>query len=219
MVDKPTVEFSPDSFQDTPLAELCLEDALRIGSARSAKLSDKDLKVTSVRFCVDGLYKWYKSFADRCQTGSVFSMARDVSWYWASFCAADPTLSSLVTEYHALLHEITEGTHYTDLAERMDEACKVEKVGRSSYLPFSIIVPMEAYSVILDCAVALGVPFSLFYQLGMGKALASNQGGLYAPWVERKIQPLFDEIMARAEDRLRDFLEIKNTMEFRKCSE
>src|SRR3972149_677303 len=180
------VNLNPKSFQDTPLCELCFEDALKAGAKKSESLKPSDFKETSIRFCVDGLYKWYKSFSKHYETGSVFTMIRDSSWWWSSFCATDPTLTKLVKDYYSLLKEITENTSYTDLAERMDDASRVEKVGRSK-LHFSILIPYEAHGVILDCSTALGVPFSLFFQVGLGKALSSNRQGLYSKWVADKV--------------------------------
>lgn len=207
---------STGSFRDAPLAELCLEDALEAGAAKSAKVSSDDFKETSIKFCVDGLYKWCKSFAQRTGRGSVYSLTRDLSWYWASYCTEDNVLSGLVKEYYSLLHDITEDTSYTDLAERMDEASRIEKVGRYSEVPFHVKLPLEPCGIIGDCATAVGISFSLFFQVGLGKALSVNRGGLYADWVARKFQPLFSEVMARAEGRLYDFLEIRNTVDFRR---
>ena len=208
------VNLNPKTFQDTPLCDLCFEDALREGSRKSAALKPQDFKETSIRFCVDGLYKWYKSYARHYGRASVFTMIRDTSWWWSSFCGTNDTLTSLVKEYYALLKTITEETDYADLADKMDDASRLEKVGKSkSHL--SITVPLEARGIIGDCSVALGVPFSQFYQLGLGRALASNQQGLYSAWAESKVRPLFDEVMARAVSRLESFLEINNDVVFR----
>ncbi len=208
------VNLNPKMFQDAPLCDLCFEDVLREGSRKSAGLKPQDFKETSIRFCVDGLYKWYKSYARHYSRTSVFMMIRDASWWWSSFCGTNDTLTSLVKEYYALLKTITEETDYADLADKMDDASRLEKVGKSkSHL--SITVPLEAHGIIGDCSVALGVPFSQFYQLGLGRALASNQQGLYSAWVESKVNPLFDEVMARAVSRLESFLEINNDVVFR----
>ncbi len=215
MTDKSKpISIRPSDAIEESLCDLCFEDALKIGCAKSEKLKPQDLKETSIRFCVDGLYKWYKSYSKHYRSGSVFAMVRDASWYWASFCETDDILTALVKEYYSLLKDITEDTSYTDLAERMDEAGRVEKIGRRGY-PFSVAIPMETHGVISDCAVALGVPFSLFFQIGLGKALSVNRQGLYSAWVKGKFQPLFDEVMMRAEKRLKSFSEIRNNMEFK----
>jgi hypothetical protein len=208
------VPLNPKTFKETPLCDLCFEEALKIGSRKSESLKSSDFKETSIRFCIDGLYKWYKSFSHSYHSKSVFAMIRDASWYWASFCENDLTFSSVVKEYYSLLKDITENTAYTKLAERMDESDKIEKTGHGGR-PFSINIPVEANGVIADCAVAIGVTFSVFFQLGLGKALSANQQGLYSSWSQAKIQPLFDEVMTRAKARLDDFAEIRNSMEFK----
>ncbi len=208
------VSINPRSMRETPLCELCFEDALKVGARKSGELKSTDFKETSIRFCIGGLYKWYKSYAKHYGDSSVYAMIRDVGWYWSSFCGTDDTLSSLVREYYSLLKDITENTAYTDLAERMDELARIEKVERSSY-PFSIALPFECHGVIADCAVALGMSFSVFYQLGAAKALSSNRQGLYSDWSARVVHPLFDEVMARGKSRLESFAEIKNTVDFR----
>jgi len=212
------VNINPKTFQDTPLCDLCFEDALREGSQKSAGLKPQDFKETSVRFCVDGLYKWYKSYTKHYGKSSVFIMVRDASWWWASFCGTSESLTELVKGYYSLLKEITENTAHTDLAERMDETVRIEKVGRGSY-PFSVLIPFECHGIISDCAVALGMPFAQFYQLGLAKALSTNRNGLYAKWVSSKVDPLFDEVMERVKSRIKVFGRIRNEVEFRGCQE
>ena len=209
------VNLNPRAFVDTPVCDLCFEDALEVGRKKSDGLKPQDFKETSIRFCIDGLYKWYKSFARHYGKSSVYVMARDVSWYWASFCGTDPTMVGIVREYYSLLKDITENTPYADLAERMDEAERIKEVGKRSYTPFSIAIPSEAHGIIADCAGALGTNFSLFYQVGMGRALSANRQGLYSFWVDGKFNLLWEEVMSRSEKRLQDLLEIRNTMDFR----
>ena len=208
------VNLNPRAFVDTPACDLCFEDALEVGRKKSEGLKPQDLKETSIRFCVDGLYKWYKSFSKQHGKSSVFTMIRDASWWWASFCGTDPTLIKLVKEYYELLKDITENTSYADLAERMDEADRVEKVGKSR-THFSVNIPFECHGVISDCSVALGMSFGQFYQLGLAKALASNRNGIYAKWVKDTVDPLFNEVMGRAKTRIKSFRRIKNELEFR----
>ncbi len=221
--DKPTpkpkpVSIRPQSFVEEVLSDLCFEDALKIGQAKSDKLRPQDFKETSIRFCIDGLFKWYKSYSKHYRAGSVFTMIRDISWWWSSYCGTNDTLTSVVKEYYDLLKYITENTDYTDLAERMDEASRVEKVGKSRQ-HFTVIIPFETHGVIADCAVSLGVPFSQFFQVGLGKAISANRLELYATWSKTKVQPLFDEVMTRAESRLKAFREIRNDVVFRDAAE
>jgi hypothetical protein len=209
-----SININPRTYQDSPICDLCFEDALEVGRKKSEGLKSQDFKETSIRFCVDGLYKWYKSFAKQHGKSSVFTMVRDASWWWSSFCGTDPTLSKLVKGYYELLKDITENTSHADLAERMDEAARVEKVGKSR-THFSLLIPFECHGVIADCAVALGMSFGQFYQLGLAKALASNRDGLYEKWVVDTVDPLFIEVMGRAKTRIKSFRRIRNELEFR----
>ena len=213
MVDK-SVKLSTSSFRDIPICELCLEDALKAGAAKSEKLKPQDFRETSMRFCVDGLHKCLKSFAKHYGETSAFGMIRDLSWYWASFCSADETMVGLVHNYYSLLKDLTEKTDFTDLFDRMDEPLRVKEIGRSGY-PFTVIVPIGARSVIQDCAVALGTSFSVFYQVGLSKALASDSQGRYSAWAATRFVPLFDEFMQRSKARLRGMKEIRKIMEIR----
>jgi len=212
------VNLNPKTFQDTPFCDLCLEDALEAGRKKSDGLKSQDFKETSIRFCVDGLYKWYKSFSKQHGKSSVFVMIRDASWWWASFCGTDSTLTTLVREYYDLLKDITENTDYTDLAERMDEPLRVKEIGRGGK-PFTILIPFECHGIISDCAVAIGIPFSIFCQLGLAKALSANRSGLYAKWVAKSVDPLFNEVMGHAKSRVKTYKRIRNDMEFLDCKE
>jgi len=145
-------------------------------------------------------------------------LVRDVSWWWASFCGTDPTFTKLVRDYYALLKDITENTDYTDLAERMDEPLRVKEIGRGGR-PFNVLVPFECYGVVSDCATAIGMPFAIFYQVGLAKALASNQGGLYSKWVASTVNPIFNEVMGHAKSRQKVYKRIRNDMEFLQCQE
>ena len=214
----PGVPLNPKSFQDTPFCELCYEDALKAGSRKYESLKPSDFKETSIRFCVDGLYKWYKSFSKQHGKSSVFSMIRDASWWWSSFCGTDPTFIKLVREYYDLLKDITENTDYTDLAERMDEPLRVKEIGRGGR-PFNIFIPFECHGIILDCATAIGVPFAIFFQLGLAKALASNRNGLYSKWVVKTVDPLFSEVMGHAKSRAKVYKRIRNDMAFMDAEE
>lgn len=208
------INLNPKNFKDTPLCDLCFEDALKTGAEKSGNLSQQDFKETSIRFCVDGLYKWYKSYAKHYGDTSVFVMVRDASWYWASFCGTDDVMVGLVKEYYSLLKDITEETYYTDLADRMDEAVRVKEFGNVGQ-HFTLSIPLTCHGVIGDCATALGMSFSSFYQLGLGKALSSNKNELYSKWADWVVRPLFDEVMEKANLRLENFLEVRNTLNYR----
>jgi hypothetical protein len=204
------VSIRPDSFVDT---YLCFEDALKIGSAKSSGLQASDFDLTSVRPCVDGLIKRYKSFA-RQYKGSVFSLLRDASWHWASFCEDNEILVSVTKEYFSLLRDLTENYNYTDLEEKMDVGKKIKEVGYRGR-PLTVTIPREAHGVIADCGVAVGTTFSLFYQVGLGWSLSRNSRQLYKLWSDDTVQPLFDEVMAKAEKRLEDFLDIRDSIRSR----
>jgi len=212
------VNLNPKTFQDTPFCDLCFEDALEAGRKKSDGLKSQDFKETSIRFCVDGLYKWYKSFSKHYGKSSVFVMVRDASWWWASFCGTDLTLTKLVREYYDLLKDITENTDYTDLAERMDEPLRVKEIGRGGK-PFNVLIPFECYGIISDCATAIGMPFAIFYQVGLAKALSTNRSALFPKWVSSKVDPLFNEVMKYAKSRIKVFDRIRNEVEFRCCQE
>lgn len=205
------VSLNPLSFEDIRLCERCLEDALDEGHKLSEKQKPDAWHETSIRFCVDGLYKWYKSYVGE---GSVFSAVRDLSWHWMSFCCNDPVLSRARREYASLLKEITENTPYTDLADRMDEYHRFLYFGRRGR-SFNISIPREASGVIGDTAVAIGTSFSSLLQVGLGWSLSTNRQGLYQSWIKSVFTPLFDEVMTVANNRLEEFTEIRNTLEFR----
>ena len=206
-----SVKLSTSSFRDIPICELCLEDALKAGAAKTNQLKPGELKETSMRFCVDGLYDWLRSFAKHYGESSPFGMIRDLSWYWASFCSTDKTMIGLITEYYSLLKDLTENTDYTDLVKDMNEPVRVEKIDRAGP-HITAVIPFPAYGAIQDCAMALGTSFSVFYQLGLSKALASDSQGRYRTWATAKFIPLFDEFMKRSKAKLRKLKEIRRFM-------
>lgn len=213
MADK-SVKLSTSSFRDVPICEMCLEDALKAGAAKSAQLKPTDFNATSMRFRVDGLYDWLWSFAKHYSNSSLFGVIRDLSWYWASFCATDETMTELVSEYHALLKDMTESSDFTDFVSDMREPLRVEKVGHAEY-PVTVHIPFAAFGIIQECAMILGTSFPLFYQVGLAKALASDSQGRYSGWAATRFVPLFDEFMGRAKARLRRLKELRKFMEFR----
>jgi len=211
VVDK-SVKLSTSSFRDIPICELCLEDALKAGAAKSEKLKPQDFRETSIRFCIDGLCSWLKSFAVNRGETTLFAMTRDLSWYWASFCSTDETMLGLVVEYYSLLRDLTEKTALTDLVAQLDEPLRVKEVGYGGR-PLNIVVPRAAWGSIQECATALGASASIFYQLGMAKALTSNSLELYSSWSAERFVPLFGEFMQRAKDRLVRLKRIRRHME------
>ncbi len=208
-----SVSIRPSDAVEESLCDLCFEDALKIGSAKSSHLQPEDFDSTSIRPCVDGLVKRYKSFAKQYK-GSVFSLLRDVSWHWASFCENNEVLVSVTREYFSLLKDLTENYNYTDLEDKLDVGKKIKELGYRSR-PLNIIIPREAHGVITDCGVAVGTTFSLFYQVGLGWSLRQNSRQLYKSWSEESYQPLFDEVMIKAEKRLDDFLDIRDSISAR----
>jgi hypothetical protein len=93
-------------------------------------------------------------------------------------------------------------------------ASKIKEVGWRGK-PFSMVIPFECRGIISDCATALGVSFSVFYQLGVARALSFNNHDLYVSWAKSIVQPLFDEMMSRAKKRSKAFREIENDLTFR----
>jgi len=211
-MDKP-VSINPQSFVDEALCDLCFEDALKIGQAKSGYLKPEDFDTTSIRPCVDGLIKRYKSFS-RQYKGSVFSLLRDASWHWASFCETNEVFRDVTREYFSLLRDLTENYSYIDLEDKMDVGKKVKEIGYRSR-PLTIIIPREAHGVIGDCGVAVGTTFSLFYQIGLGWSLSQTSREFYKDWISSVFQPLFDEVMEKAKKRLGDFQDIRDSIRAR----
>ena len=206
-----SVKLSTSSFRDVPICELCLEDALKAGAAKTGQLKPQELKETSIRFCVDGLYDWLRSFAKHYGESSPFGMVRDLSWYWASFCSTDETMIGLIQEYYSLLKDLTENTDFTDLVRDMNEPVRVEKVGRAGP-HITVVIPFPSYGAIQDCAMALGTSFGVFYQLGLSKALAADSQERYSTWSATRFVPLFDEFMQRSKAKLKRLKEIRKFM-------
>tara|TARA_Y100000310_G_scaffold20472_1_gene19885 strand:+ start:703 stop:1149 length:447 start_codon:yes stop_codon:yes gene_type:complete len=141
-------------------------------------------------------------------------MLRDISWQWASFCETNEILVNVTREYFSLLRDLTENYAYIDLEDKMDIGKKIKEIGYRSR-PIHIIIPRETHGVITDCSVAIGTTFSMFYQVGLGWSMAQNSRQLYGFWSESVFQPLFDEVMAQAEKRLDDFLDIRDSISSR----
>jgi len=210
---KSGVSIRPASFVKEDLCHLPFEEALKVCADKSSKVQLHEWHETSVRFCVDGLLKRYKSFARQNRT-TLSSLLRDASWHWASYCVNDPILSSVTTEYFSLLQDLTEKYVHTDLEERMDIAEKVKEIGYRGH-PTNIKIASEVHGIINDSGISVGVPFSLHYQIGLGWSVSSSKQGLFAPWVQKVFRPLFDEMLEKAKERLQDFSEIRMVLAHR----
>jgi len=211
MVDeKRSANLSPKSFRETPLCELCFEDALKAGSTRSEKVKPADFTETSIRFCVDGLRDWYSSFVKSYCDCSLRTAIRDISWQWASFCENNTSLVNVRGEFLRLRQEITEKTAYTDLVERMRQQVNIKEFDRTgSAYPCNIDLPTEAAGIISETGEALGINFSRFLQVGLAWSLSTNRQGLYTGWVEAIQKPLFTAVMVWAERKVKDLEEVR----------
>lgn len=202
---------SPSMFVSEALCELTFEDALDKGLKRSMELEDREWRDTSLRFCVPGLYNVLKVHSKSIGR-SVYCILRDSCWMIASKCENDEALVGIVREYFILLRELVENTDYTDLADRMNESFKVKNVGYSGK-PVTLKVPIEAHGVISDCATALGVSFSTFYQAMLGWCLSQNTKGTYQKWVSSIVDTLMDELYDRIKRKLLIFKAIRSEVE------
>ncbi len=210
MVD--TVGISLNAFKDTPLAELCFDDALKIGAHKSEKTKATDFSETSIRFCVEGLQIWFSSYVRSYCDCSFHAAVRDISWHWASFCETDPTMVKLRTVFDTLQQQIIENTAYVDLAERMRERVHVREFGMAGRRPYGVVLPMEAVGVINQTGEALGIGFSKFFQVGLGWSLSTNRQGMYKEWVTEVYSPLLDTVLTWAEEKIKDLEEIEVTL-------
>lgn len=209
-----TANLGARHFRDQPLAELCVEDALKSGAERSAKLKDSEFVDTSLRFCIHGLRDWLTVFVENNPSTSLHSFIRDASWHWASFCEADDMLVTLVKEYCALRRAITENTAYPDLLDKMRETPDIMRFGRVRGWPFRVAIPREPYGVINETSTVLSLSFSKFYQVGLAWSLSTNKAGLYGPWVSGFVKPLMDNVMLIAEAKIKILQETRVVLEF-----
>ena len=209
------VNLNPKAFVDTPTCDLCFEDALEVGRKKSDALKPQDFKETSIRFCVDGLRDWYATYAEDVLSSSIRYVLRDISWQWASFCTTDPTLTKARTAFVVLRKEITENTAYTDLIDRMKQQAKIKEFGYTSRRPFNLDLPLEAMGVISRTGEALGIPFSRFFQVGLGWSLSTNRQGMYAEWTKEVFTPLQNAVMDWAKGKLDDLLEVEFLLHLR----
>jgi hypothetical protein len=208
------VNLNPKSFRDVPLAELCLEDALKAGARRSEALKPTDFKETSIRFCIDGLQHWLRTYSEDYCDRSLFYVVRDLIWHWASFCESNATLTEVRKSYVALRRDIVENSSYVDLVDRLQKGNRVKEFGFGAP-PFNVLLPMEAYGVISRCGEAIGISFSKFVQVGLAWSLSTNNKGLYTDWINDVFVPLFTEVTTMASKRADTIDEIRGTLEQR----
>jgi len=213
------VDINPKSFRDTPLAELCFEDALKAGTKKSDKLKSSDFKETSIRFCIDGLRDWYSAYVDDYLDGSLYNVIRDISWHWASFCETDTTLVRARTEFTKLRKEITEKTAYTDLVERMKQSARIREFGYVGRNPYHVSLPLEVVGIVGRTGAAIGLPFSKFFQVGMGWSLSTNRQGLYATWLDEVFSPLFISMLSWSGKKIDDLAEVRAILQHRQGGE
>ena len=210
------LSLNPKTFRDTPICELCFEDALKSGAAKTEKLKPGDLKETSIRFCIEGLRDWYSAYVDDyLGSSSLYAVIRDISWHWASHCENNDTLIAVRSEFVGLRREIAEQTSYTDLMERMKQSTRIKEFGYAARRPVTISLPSQAVGVISRTSESMGIPFSRFLQVGMGWSLSTNRNGLYQGWVHDIFTPLFDSVQARAAERAGNLAEIRVVLKYR----
>jgi hypothetical protein len=213
------VNLNPKAFQDTPLADLCLEDALKAGFRKSENLKPTDFRETSIRFCINGLRNWLSRYAKDYGDRPFFYTIQDVSWHWASFCKVNSVLVNVCKEYATLSREIVESSSYTDLVERLQQPTWFEKFGHGSRTPCNIVLPLEVLGVIGETGEAIGLPFSKFFQVGLAWSLSMNKQGLYSEWTKDVFTPLFNEIMEAAKKRVTVLHEVRIIFEDRLCTQ
>jgi hypothetical protein len=205
---------SPSMFVSEALCELTFEDALDKGLKRSMELEDREFHPTSIRFYVRGLANWIKAYS-KSVGKRPFAVTRDACWMIKSFCENDRGLTTVVQEYYLTLKEITETTIYVDLAKRLDDKETIRNLG-SGGSPVNVLVAREAHGVILDCADALGVSFSILYQVVLAWCLSRNSRGNYINWYEAVVSSAMDEILGLANQRIAMFREVRHLIEYRK---
>ncbi len=208
------VSIRPSDAVTSSLADLCFEDAIEAGKRNNEGLKPHEFHETSIRFSVDGLHKWLTSYTVEYYGGSIYSLVQNSCWHWASFCEANDTLNSVRKSYFSLLKNIAEKTDYTDLADDMDRGPRVKSFGYRGR-PTTILLPTEVSGSVQKYGTAMGLPFSLFFQVGLGWSLSCSRKADYSSWVSGVFQPLFDEVMSVAKRRASRFREIQNTIVFR----
>ena len=210
------VKLSTSSFRDTPLVELCMEDALALGKARLKGMNPEDFRDTSIRFCIDGLYDWLTIYVDKYCNGSLFKTISALSWHWESFCDTDATLLKLRAGFSETRHEIAENTSYVDLMDSLHQGPRHKEFGYVSRHPTLIRVPSSVVRVVGHTSSALGMSFSRFFQVGLAWSLSTNREGLYSAWVTAVFTPLFTSLMDYAKQRLNTLEEVRILLEDRR---
>ncbi|MGR3295993.1 MAG: hypothetical protein ACUZ8A_07190 [Candidatus Bathyanammoxibius sp.] len=206
------VNLNPSSFRDTPLAELCLEDALKAGANRSSNLKPSEFKETSIRFCVEGLRDWYTAYVDDYCNCSLFQVIRDISWHWASYCETSEAMTLARTEFADLRREIAEKTAYVDLMDRMKKTTRIPEFVARGRTPYNLVLPTEVIGVVGRTGTALGIPFYGFFQVGLAWSLSTNRQGLYPAWVAEKFTPLFASVTKCMNTKVEELAEIRDNL-------
>lgn len=209
------VKLSTTSFRNTPLAELCMEDALKMGAAKLGNLKPEEIKETSIRFCVDGLRDWLMTYVDDYCDGSFSGVISALSWHWASFCETNDMLLKVRADFSELRHEIAEGTGYVDLMDRLKQSPRIKEFGYT-HRPIHVRVPVRVVNTVGHMSSALGLNFSKLFQVGLGWSLSTNRDGLYAAWLAEVFDPLFRSLMAHAEWKVGDMEEVRAVLAHRR---
>lgn len=210
-----TANLSPNSFRDTPLAELSFEEALIAGATRSAKLSSDDFTETSIRFSVPGLRNWYSTYCDLCSDHySLRTVLRDAAWHWASYCSTDTDIAGMRTVFKLLRRSIAEQTGYDDLMDRLRDAPYVNGFTRPERFPTNAVVPREAFGIITEIAGILDLSFSKFYQVGLAWSLSRSKDRMFPTWVTDVAEPLIDQVRHAIVLKMGRLAEVSNQLEY-----
>lgn len=208
------VSLNPSDFRHTELHELSFEDALQWGSKLSTEIDRDDWIETSVRFCVDGLFRWLDDFSTETGTTSTFHMIRDAMWMWLSYCDNKSEWIDLKRIHRRIAKEITHNSPYTDLVDALSDKEWLRSLGRSGR-PTNIQIPRKVRKQLSEYCDAVGVSFPAFYSIGLAWCLSHNSKELYQSWVNKKVTPVLTELDSLVEQRKAKFLELENTYKYR----
>ena len=195
-----SVKLSTSSFRDIPICELCLEDALNAGAAKSEKLKPDDFSETSIRFCIGGLEGMLILYSDEHYNNSLRRLLRDASWQWASRCEMDQDMLRVRAELSDLRHILSE-TNYVHLMDELTlTQWRLKELGYAKR-PTNVHLPNGSYGIINRSATALGISFSRFFQIGLAWSLSTNGMGLYSPWIKGTVDPIMSELKGHCQKR------------------
>jgi hypothetical protein len=214
MTDKKSVSIHPKSFVDESLCNLSFEDAIKVGADRSSRIKPEDFRETSVRLCIDGLYRWLDDFSQDTEIASTFCLTRDFIWMWLDYCDNQAEWVELQRLHRRLTKEITHNSSYTDLVDELNKRSWIKSIGRSGR-PTNVVIPVSGSKRLSRYCDASSVSFSHLYSLGMGWCLSQNSLGYYKSWTNDKVMPVLDEVNRLVADRRNKFLELENTYQFR----